>query len=283
MSRRATVAAAVILGVAVGTWLAWRPPGRSPGGRSPGDPSPPSRPGAVECQLDPAPGPRAVSLVEHHPDTLAPLGPLPVAVDGEWLTFRPAHPSGVGRLSVDGFAPASIGWLDGACLDLVALAPTGETRVYGQIVDPSPDLFVTGCDRSVPVGPDGDFELAIEGEPCVIEVGLIFGTQLLRGQEITVRPAPGSALEVTLRPPTPPGDAGWDLLETDDGFRVTAVVPGAPADAAGIAPGDRILRLGDVPGTEFAAEDALVVPLPVDVTLAGTDGSPPRTVRVAGP
>jgi hypothetical protein len=280
----AATLAAIGIGVAGGTWLAWGP-ARTPDPRTAAAPAAPGAPAAIEevhCQVDPAPGPRPVSLVEFDPDTLDPSGAPAVAVDGDWVTFVPRHADGLGQLTVDGFAPRSVGWLDGACLDLVTLAPTAaETRVYGRITgSDADDLAVSGCGRGVLVAEDGTFGFSVgAGAACEVSVSRVFGTRMLAGQRVTIHPVAGAALELTLRAPEPPGGAGWDLLETEDGFRVMAVLDGGPAARAGVVVGDRILRLGDTPGTELAADDAIEIPVPVEVELAGEAGA--RVVTVA--
>lgn len=278
----ASTAIAVLLGVGVGTWLARRDPRLVASDREvPRGEAAPGADGSVECQIDPAPGPRRVALEEHDPDDLSVLGALPVTIDGEWIRFRPLHPDGVGRLFVDGFRPFSFGWTGGACLDLLTPEPSATTWVYGRVVGPAAELSVTGCGRATPLDPDGTFELELAADAsCDVGVERIFGTQRLVASTVTVRPRPGEAIELTLAAPEPPGAAGWDLLATDDGFRVAAVTPGGAAAGAGIGVADRVVALGGRPAGAWVVDEARVVALPVEVSVTDADGAHPRDLQL---
>jgi hypothetical protein len=223
----------------------------------------------VQCELDRVPGPRRVSLVEHDPADLDALGALPVEVQGEWIGFVPRHAEGLGRLSVEGYRPVSIGWAGGACLQLVALIPeVGGSVVFGQVVGPLDPggLTVVGCGSGHVVDDDGHFELTLEAtEACDVGVTRQFGQRVLAGPTVRVTPIPGEAVEISLLAPPSPEGPGWDLLETDDGFRVMAVEPGGPAADAGLEVADRVHAIEGIPAPELDAEDANTLELPVRI------------------
>lgn len=168
--------------------------------------------------------------------------------------------------------------------------PTGQLVVDvldsdGYLVD---GVSVVGVDcPGFTGGPPGAYD--VEAGVCTLRARRTDGLLDAYGPCATVlidEQAPAYvALEV---PDYRAGGIGVAVEPADDGMRVTEVIPGAPADVLGLAPGDTILAVGGravagLPMETFAAEVVGAVGTAVVLTVAALEDSgvvARRTVRV---
>ena len=237
-------------------------------------------PDDVECEVelpDPIPTnlPRA-SLVEHDEATTDPIGEVEVRWADTWLVFAPRHAEGIGMVTLRGFEPAAIGWSGGACLVPIRPVPLPSATIVGVVDEPPAGVDLSawsqGCGgwAKWDVGRSGRFEMVVyppeDGGTCELNVGLTFGSRM-RTNTVEVAAPWGEVIEVPVALPELPS-VGWDLLETDDGFRVAAVLPGSAAARAGIAIADRVVAVGEVAATELPLEELHELPLPAVVSVS---------------
>lgn len=244
----------------------------------------------VECELvAPITGPFNVSLVEYTPGTLEPLPPTVVDRLVGWVRFRPRHPEGLGQIFADGYTPATVAWIEGACLEPIDMErlPGGrvEITVEGEVDETV--SFQTSCTPYSPEHLDGGrfaFETP-QREPCEVRIGRQLGSRFFEGSVHPVDPSK-DGVHVRAEAPPPIPSPGWSTYRGLRGPKVEALDPMGAAAAAGVERGDTILALV-VPGgesIEFGPEidgvslegEAVVEILRDDEILTLTIGEPPQ-------
>lgn len=94
----------------------------------------------------------------------------------------------------------------------------------------------------------GAGEYAVELGPCVLVARRLDGALIARSIPAAVIVREGETASVALELPSRRvGGIGIRFQPEPDGMRVVEVVPGTPAEAAGLLPGDMILAVGDDP------------------------------------
>lgn len=229
--------------------------------------------GVVECEVVGDEMPVGASVHEVHPETQELDGIHRVQrVDGSWFRFRPRRASGVGFLKHTRFRDQAFAWDSGTCLKLVELAPVQVTHLHVVVRDVQFEapVEVVGCDLVSEQPPEGTAPLRVYGdEPktcTVVARQFVHGTQLT-GPPIEVEIAPGSELTVEVEAPRAPelpeGEIGWTISDGGDYVRVDTVIPGSPADRAGLRPGDKVVE----------ASGPLDGELPLELEVEGPEGT----------
>jgi hypothetical protein len=278
-SRRVlAVAAAVGLaagGLCLGARTPPEPAASGPVRRAPRASAPLAPPADVHCEIagdlrEP------VTLVEHHPESLAPLGVRELHRHGAWLEFTPVHAEGLGMLSVPGHAALGIGWLDGACVAAYTLVPLQTGTIAGQVsgVELDLDYYASACGRGAPVIL-GAFQLEVEPGACEVVVTAQFGRSTQSTAPVHVEVGAADVVDVRFAAPGFPREPGWDLHEREYGFYVAGVLRGGAADRAGIVLADRVLEIDGIPAADLAADD-VVRPDDYPVTIVVDHGGEVR-------
>ena len=143
---------------------------------------------------------------------------------------------------------------------------------------PEPDarIRVQGCGAARLPGPtDGPAVYEVDGgEPCVVSGIRFDGLLAARVGPVEVAVAAGAAQTLTLRFPTArTGGIGVTIAPGDDGVRVVRVIPGGPADRAGLQEGDVIVAVEGTSTAGMSADDFITrmtgpEDTPVQFTLA---------------
>lgn len=240
-----------------------------------------------DAQPEPTPTVRCTLDLDHAPTdlTFLPAPPLgepweeaPVSLDGTTLQLE-ADPAGRGTLYVPGYAPVHFRWKGGRCLEPLRPEPLvawAEVRVRGDVPDEA--LWVRSCEgRSRPSDGHASFGFTSAG-PCTFRTLRRGGALEAPGPPVEVELVAGETVEVVLDVADfEPAGMGITLEEVEGGIGVARVLPGTPAQAAGLAVGDTILAIDGVPAADLTAEDFVelgVGPIGTEVVLevAGEDG-----------
>lgn len=226
-------------------------------------------PGDVECEVEGLHD-GGLSLVEHDPQTLEPIGPIELHRHETWLVFGPRHPEGLGMLTAAGFEPIGMAWLDGSCIASYSLEKRTTARISGRVegMDIGEAYVVSGCGQGVDVARTGQFELTVNPGPCELVVLSVVGHAMYRGPAFPLDLVAGAAVDVVLEAPQIAGEPGWELMEREYGFYVSAVRAGGAAARAGLQVGDRVLQVDGEPASELAAQDlATEMDYPVELVM----------------
>ncbi|MEZ4237104.1 MAG: hypothetical protein R3F59_13305 [Myxococcota bacterium] len=160
---------------------------------------PPAPAQRVECQLAEALEPYTGLVVdERDPDSFEALALHEPTLAGSWFAFVPRNGVGVGYVSTPRHAPRAVAWMDGACIDLVALTPLpvrtvrgtvlGQIEVGGVAVRGRCEGDRGGFSGSVPA--DGRFVLTLPVDrDCTLEVTRVFGEDELVSEPFPIRAA----------------------------------------------------------------------------------------------
>ena len=240
----------------------------------------------VDCEVITDLTGKYFTLTEHNPKDLEPLGSLAATVEDGWLQFVPRNDEGLGILRVKAYKRHIFAWINGACLEPIVLksGPVSTLRGWVEGEPPFDDFWVIACDYGTAIEDDGTFELQIPYEgKCDVHAFRLVGVTQHIGPPVPIDLIFGSAIQVILTVPSIPGLAGWDVMETDDGFRIMAVLPHSPAEAAGLQVGDMILSIDEDPAADLRAngvDDRL--PMKIEVLRDGelipveVKGEPPH-------
>ena len=170
--------------------------------------------------------------------------------------------------------------------------PTVRAAISGQVVTTAPladaRIAVEGCGGYALVDEDGAFFMEVDAEPCVLHAIRQDGGVPLRGEPLWLEPLPGEELTVDLAlPPWTAAGPGLSLEQQDDVVRVSTVVPGSPAEEAGLEPCDTLIAIDseEDPSTlsDWERLDLLSGPEGSAVTLTLEDGEQVTLERVPLP
>ncbi|MCB9664112.1 MAG: PDZ domain-containing protein [Alphaproteobacteria bacterium] len=153
-----------------------------------------------------------------------------------------------------------------------AASPDAPAYVTGTVTSdggtPEGTVRVVGCGGQGPVDADGSFFFEVQPGPCELRAARQEGAFRVRSEPVAVEPAPGSEVRATLHLPAyTTGGVGARVRRHDLGIRIHALLEGAPAEAAGLRPGDVIVAVDGAPAVDMTVRDF------VDLSLgrAGTE------------
>lgn len=140
---------------------------------------------------------------------------------------------------------------------------------------PEPDAIVSfgrcGAWTVLEDAPDHSV-VRVEPGPCEVTAWRQDGWLRSPTQRVHVEVRAGQRDHVTLRlPATRTGGIGIQMRETDEGMEVLRVIPGSPAERAGLAPGDVIVEVDGEQAADLSAEEFQSV-------MTGPEGSTVRFV-----
>ncbi len=173
----------------------------------------------------------------------------------------------------------------------VTLPTRGTLRVESVREDGSPEPDATfelvGCEWVRPLERGSTSRWRVQRGPCTVVAWRSDGLLETPHQRAAVTIATGQETLVTFRFPVErTGGLGVQLATTDLGIEVGEVVPGSPADAAGLAPGDWILEVDgeevvDLTAEELAERLVGAEDTPIRLTLAfeGDTGLVEQTIE----
>ena len=134
--------------------------------------------------------------------------------------------------------------------------------------------------------PSGTIELVIDQPGCTFQGGRPDGLLTAWSDPFFVEFEPGDDVEVELVvPEEKTAGLGIQFQPDPDGFRVTRVIPGTPADEAGLVPGDILLSVAGVSALELDTEsfiDLATGPVgsQVDLVILEREGGGERSIRM---
>ncbi|MEZ4319276.1 MAG: PDZ domain-containing protein [Myxococcota bacterium] len=212
-------------------------------------------PTPVECELAEIVAPLSgLTIEEVDPDTLEPLRTHRLRHDRTWVTFTPVHAIGLGIARGPGLLPATVGWADGACLDLVDLRDPPKVPLVVEVHNGEryPDVTLrVGVGEGARIlhnVPPGSSEVTIqvpEHHDLDIQATARFGGQVFEAPRVEA-PADAGRTAVELPDHDPP--MGWQLRMGKHGaVRIHDLMLDSPLRAAGLRPGDRVLEIDGQP------------------------------------
>lgn len=215
------------------------------------------------CEIDGAEGVSEAILFPEGLQTrqgMQPAGPVHIRDGHLWLprSLR----SGSGVVAIEGFAPTHIRWdaERGACSPSpIALAPptatlsgvvrNAEGRRAGRV-------FVEGCGGRAMTDADGFYAMEPLPGDCALTAFRQDGYFMARSEPARLRVREGDDLIVDLRlPEVARGGVGMRVREHEEGVAVDGVVPGSPAELAGLGAGDLVLAVDGQPAVDLSLED----------------------------
>ena len=212
----------------------------------------PAAAGMVECELSAAVSRfSGVVIDEVDKATLEPIVRHEPRVDGTFIRFEPHHADGLGWIRTPRHEPRVLGWIDGACIDLVELVPlptrTVSGLVHGQIEVGA--VAVHGrCEEAASgfsgaIGVDGAFTLEVPSDAaCQLFVRRVFVEDELESDGVAIPSGDHDVAGIELEVPVPEGN-GLGLFATEGGLRVQDLQLGSEAEAAGVRPLDLIVAV----------------------------------------
>jgi hypothetical protein len=185
---------------------------------------------------------------------------IPHRIEGTQLVFTHRDREGVAALHWGQHRSrgrAMFGWeTDGAGVHCAFREPLPSPRnapilgrVDGAAELPEGEVSLEGCGATPAdvVDRDGAFFLPTIGEGCRLRAWRTHGALRVPGPWAAVSPVSGSEVEVRLSVPTwQPAGMGIQIRPDEDGMRVTRVLAGSPAEAAGVLEGDLVLSIDGV-------------------------------------
>jgi hypothetical protein len=185
---------------------------------------------------------------------------VPYRIEGNMLVFTHRDPEGVAALHWGQHRSrgrAMFAWeTDGAgvhCAFREALPSPRNAPLLGHVDGaaelPEGEVSLEGCGATPAdlVDRDGGFFLPTIGEGCRLRAWRTHGSLRVPGPWVAVTPVSGTEVEVRLSVPTwQPAGMGIQIRPDAEGMRVTRVLSGSPAEAAGVLEGDLLLSIDGV-------------------------------------
>lgn len=240
------------------------------------------RSGPVECEITESVGYYdVVTIDEVDADTLEVIAQhRPVTLADNWIRFQPVSDEGLGWIRSRRHEPATLAWVQGACIDLVEMKPIPVRQVTG-IVEGQIEVggvAVHGrCENksrggfSGSLGPDGRFRLTLpHHEPCELVVLRVFANRTLESEPTTIPPGTQDVDGIVMVSPEPEGP-GMGLYPTDGGLLVHDLQAGSAAEEAGIRKRDILLAIDgeSVDGADAEKTQALDGPAVLELERDG--------------
>lgn len=206
----------------------------------------------------------------------------PVYLQGGQLWLPRTISDGSGVLAIEGFAPTSIRWDDKGCSPSPIVLQPPNATVSGVVRnaegEPAGRVFVEGCGGRAMTDFDGGYSMELLPGECSLRAFRQDGYFMARSEPKPLRVRDGDDLIVDLDlPRTPRGGVGMRVDMHDEGIGVFSVVPGSPAEQAGVQSGDIVIAVNGGPAVDLSLEEFIEqvtgdAGTTVELTVVGASG-----------